>query len=137
MKNESKDPVSEFSERRQAEEENLYIFAGDLLGIAEVAYLDLSNEAIERLVVDRFIRGLADRDVKNEMCKMSKVETISQAVDAAMRFEKMFGKYKLNYQTRNKTNVRQIMAQRVNFDLESDNNETEESSFNSDKSQLT
>jgi hypothetical protein len=84
----STDPLAELTLRRQEPHENLFQFATELECLAREAYKDASTpEQIDRVVSDRFVRGLNDQKLKEELCKVSNATT-GEMLQCAAQLEK-------------------------------------------------
>ncbi|CAF0929647.1 unnamed protein product [Brachionus calyciflorus] len=94
------DPFLEFSLREQSPNENVYQYMCELENLAAKAYLAENDNSREKIIVDRFIRGLNDVRVQSELCQVKNINSIEQALDQATQLEDGFQRCKSIIQTK-------------------------------------
>ena len=88
--NQYNDPLIEFASRKQLPKENIYNYLTELENLAEASHPDQPHSALETIVVDRFIRGIYDKKIKQELCKTPACNTIDEALKRAYELEEAF-----------------------------------------------
>ncbi|CAF1054648.1 unnamed protein product [Brachionus calyciflorus] len=86
------DPLIEFASRRQQPNENIYNYLCELEHLAEAAYPDKNEPMLEPLKVDRFIRGIFDMKIKQELCRPPMCKNLSDVLSKAFELEEAFTK---------------------------------------------
>ena len=88
--NQYQDPLIEFAARKQLPNENIYNYLSELESLAEAAHPEQPYTALEPIVVDRFIRGIHDIKIKQELCKPPTCNTLKDALQKAYELEEAF-----------------------------------------------
>ncbi|RNA16860.1 hypothetical protein BpHYR1_027852, partial [Brachionus plicatilis] len=88
--NQYQDPLIEFAARKQLPNENIYNYLSELEFLAEAAHPEQPYTALEPIVVDRFIRGIHDIKIKQELCKPPRCNTLKNALQKAYELEEAF-----------------------------------------------
>ncbi|RNA33580.1 KRAB-A domain-containing [Brachionus plicatilis] len=86
------DPLREFVSRRQRPIENVYNYLSELESLARAAHPDQRQALLEPMILDRFIRGIHDVKIKQELCKSSPIGSINETLKKASELEKAFSR---------------------------------------------
>ena len=86
------DPLVEFASRKQRPNENIYNYLCELERLAGTAYPEQDEPVLEPLIVDRFIRGIHDMKIKQELCRPPMCNNLSQVLTKAYELEEAFSK---------------------------------------------
>ncbi|RMZ99989.1 hypothetical protein BpHYR1_047120, partial [Brachionus plicatilis] len=70
--------------------ENIYNYLSELEFLAEAAHPEQPYTALKTIVVDRFIRGIHDIKIKQELCKPPTCNTLKDALQKAYELEEAF-----------------------------------------------
>ncbi|RNA22440.1 hypothetical protein BpHYR1_002991 [Brachionus plicatilis] len=70
------DPLREFVSRRQRPNVMVYNYLSELESLARAAHPDQRQALLEPMILDRFIRGIHDVKIKQELCKSSPIGSI-------------------------------------------------------------
>ncbi|CAF1129296.1 unnamed protein product, partial [Brachionus calyciflorus] len=109
------DPLIEFASRRQQPNENIYNYLCDLEQLAGAAYPDKKEPTLEPLIVDRFIRGIYDMKIKQELCRPPICNNLSDVLGKAFELEEAFTKCQAPKSIMN-TNNNKNSNNRVSFE---------------------
>ncbi|RNA09482.1 hypothetical protein BpHYR1_009450, partial [Brachionus plicatilis] len=85
--NQYQDPLIEFAARKQLPNGNIYKYFSELEFLAEAAHPEQPYTALEPIVVDRFIRGIHDIKIKQELCKPPTCHTLKDALQKTYELE--------------------------------------------------
>ena len=81
----------EFKNRRKQKDESVSDYGHALRRLASQAYPSLDLPSIEALVVDQFVEGIGNRDLKRYVTLLNRPRTLDQAISYAIEYEAFEG----------------------------------------------
>ena len=81
----------EFKNRHKQKDESVSDYGHALRRLASQAYPSLDLVSIEALVVDQFVEGLGNRDLKRYVQLLNRPKTLDQAISYAIEYEAFEG----------------------------------------------